>query len=75
MADITNQITRIQNKINRTNAKVYVYKVGHQKFAAMSSTAGMPWKSLVGVYLRNDICYSDAIIDEDLTWALDNMEA
>ena len=74
MSDITSQINRIQNKINRTNAKIYVYKVGPQRFAAMSGSNGMLWKNLVGVYLRNDICYSDQIIDEDITWAVENME-
>lgn len=74
MSDIIEQIARIQNKINRTNSKVYVYKVGPEKFSAMSSTNGMPLKSLVGIYLKNDMCYCDSIIDEDLSWAAKNME-
>ncbi len=73
MTDISNQITRIQNKINRTNGKVYVYKVGPDKFAGMTTKTDMSLKHLVGVYIRYAVGYSDSIIEEDLTWALKHM--
>ena len=70
--DISNQITRIQNKINRTNGKVYVYKVAPYKFASMT-TGEMPLKHLVGVYMKNLPTYSDSIVEEDLIWAVNGM--
>jgi hypothetical protein len=67
--DLDSQIWRIQNKINRTNQKVYVYKVADEKFASMTTKLDGRLSSLVGVYLHSLPTYSDEYLEDDIRWA------
>lgn len=67
--NLDSQIWRIQNKISNTNSKVYVYKVGEDKYAGMTTKLDGRLYTLVGVYTKSLSTYSDEYLEEDIRWA------
>lgn len=73
MIDLDSHIMRIQNKVEKTLSKIYVYKDGSKFISSSTELPGRDY-ALVGAYLRTKKSYKPSIIDEDIRWANKEMK-
>lgn len=74
MIDVDSHILRITNKVKSTFGKVYVYKIGPQKFQSSVREITEKRHELVGVYLSRGRPFNDDWVGDDIRWAVKGMK-
>jgi hypothetical protein len=74
MLDIEQAVERLQNKIKRSSRPIWVYYM-RERFTATSTPDERILNRLIGVYDSHLRTYQDDYVDQDLRWALKNINS